>query len=940
MTLVDRDREFAALEELLIDCQHSRARIAVISGDSGIGKTALLHAFAEGATQAGALWLSATASPAEQSMPLAVLDQIIRCPELGPEQADRAAQLLDQVSLDWMIENPACQEISATLTPVLRELWKLLHELTSHRPVIVSVDDVHYADGYSLKILLYLLSRLRSTQLLVILTERIHPPQLDSVLPADLPEQPYTHVIRLNPLPRDAVEELLRDRFGAERAREMAESVRQIGAGCPTLIHAMIEDNCATISTNLIQVDGGAFGQAVVRCVERSGPLIKKLARTIAILDESVSAERLAKMLGLDTAFASQALSAFTAKGTVGKHGFRQAEVRNAIIGSIPPQERMAMHHKAAELLHIEGAQPSIIARNIVASGSLCDRWMITTLQDAAEDALNDDDTSLAIQYLQLAQQICLGMNCDISDRATLTSVLARAEWRRDPSAALRHLPTLEPAARSGQLEGRHSTMVLIQLLWHGRTDAAMEVLNGITQNYYGAMTFEDGVPSAADTSLQWLFHLYPDLLAQIATGDDSADKHAVEPTTVTSQLQEAAALSKALSGRNGKDTLDIAERILQSAHLNDQTLAPITAALISLICVDRLDIATKWCDALLNDSEKRNATTWQAVFAALHSIMSVRQGDLNAAKEHAGNALDLISPKSWGIAIGIPLASMLLACVAGGDHAKADALLKTSVPERMFLTPVGLFYLHARGQYHLAAERIHAALSDFQLCGKLMNRWNMDFPALIPWRTDAAVAHLRLGDERTAKHLAEEQLELASDEYHRARGLALRVLAAASSLRSRLRLLQDAQAALQLCDDRLETARVLAEASKAHHALSNRSLARKFARRAHQLAEQCGAAPLARSIFPSGLAPDESAKPAAPEKSGELSEAEGRVASLAAAGRTNIEIARRLYVTVSTVEQHLTRIYRKLAVDHRSELLSVIQLDPADLASEDSATP
>ncbi|WP_223865537.1 helix-turn-helix transcriptional regulator, partial [Streptomyces sp. 5-10] len=51
------------------------------------------------------------------------------------------------------------------------------------------------------------------------------------------------------------------------------------------------------------------------------------------------------------------------------------------------------------------------------------------------------------------------------------------------------------------------------------------------------------------------------------------------------------------------------------------------------------------------------------------------------------------------------------------------------------------------------------------------------------------------------------------------------------------------------------------------------------------------------------------------------LSEAEWRVATLAASGMTNRQIAKSLYITVSTVEQHLTRIYRKLSVGNRQEL-------------------
>lgn len=51
------------------------------------------------------------------------------------------------------------------------------------------------------------------------------------------------------------------------------------------------------------------------------------------------------------------------------------------------------------------------------------------------------------------------------------------------------------------------------------------------------------------------------------------------------------------------------------------------------------------------------------------------------------------------------------------------------------------------------------------------------------------------------------------------------------------------------------------------------------------------------------------------------LTQSEARVARLAAAGQSNQDIARTLYITVSTVEQHLTRVYRKLGVKNRSGL-------------------
>ncbi|NUQ99008.1 MAG: helix-turn-helix transcriptional regulator, partial [Streptomyces sp.] len=60
----------------------------------------------------------------------------------------------------------------------------------------------------------------------------------------------------------------------------------------------------------------------------------------------------------------------------------------------------------------------------------------------------------------------------------------------------------------------------------------------------------------------------------------------------------------------------------------------------------------------------------------------------------------------------------------------------------------------------------------------------------------------------------------------------------------------------------------------------------------------------------------------------GPLSAAERRVAALAAAGHTNKEISQSLHITVSTVEQHLTRVFRKLRVGARRDLASVLGRD------------
>jgi DNA-binding CsgD family transcriptional regulator len=151
-----------------------------------------------------------------------------------------------------------------------------------------------------------------------------------------------------------------------------------------------------------------------------------------------------------------------------------------------------------------------------------------------------------------------------------------------------------------------------------------------------------------------------------------------------------------------------------------------------------------------------------------------------------------------------------------------------------------------------------------------------------------------------------------------------MRVLGLASDLRERRRILREAVDVLEGAGDHLELAYALTDLSRTHYALGESSHARLMIRRAHRLARQCQAEPLSRvlgtSVADPSPVPDRDTS-AAPELATRLSEAERRVAMLAAEGNTNREIARKLFITTSTVEQHLTRVYRKLKITRRSDL-------------------
>jgi DNA-binding CsgD family transcriptional regulator len=366
------------------------------------------------------------------------------------------------------------------------------------------------------------------------------------------------------------------------------------------------------------------------------------------------------------------------------------------------------------------------------------------------------------------------------------------------------------------------------------------------------------------------------------------------------------------------------AEQVLQTSRLDDDTLGSLMAALTTMIYGEHAGRAEPWCERLFEEAAARNAPTWQALFAAARAEVAIRRGDLTNADRYARSALTFISPQSWGVAVGAPLASLLLANTAMGRYEEAERWLDQPVPKAMFQTPFGLHYLHARGRYNLATRRLHIAVADFTACGELMKRGGLNLPGLVPWRTDAAQAYLQLGQVRQARMLVEEQLRRLTGNASRTRGIALRLLAATSALEQRPALLKKAAHMLGESGDRFELAQALADLSGTYRALGDSSAARTTVRRAYDAAKACHAEALCRALRSGDGDPDIPLHQG-PDGTPVLSRAERRVAALAIKGNTNREISRKLYVTVSTVEQHLTQVYRKLRVHSRAELADAL---------------
>ncbi|MBM2619673.1 AAA family ATPase [Actinoplanes sp. LDG1-06] len=744
----------------------------------------------------------------------------------------------------------------------------ILGRATRDRPLLVTVDDVQHADEPSRDWLLACIRRLPGVPALIVLTEAAAPRPGATTL--------HTELLRHRHSTRLTVALLSEAAVGDPAAFPLT-------GGNPLLVEALREGE-------------PAYRQALLSCLHRCGPDASEVARGLAVLDR------------LPDDAPEDATALLTTAGLLLDGRLRHSAMREAVLAGMVPGERADRYAAAARLRHDQGAEPSEVAALLLEADRADGPWAGAVLAEAAEQALQRERVEDAVRCLELARTFAEG-----AGRAAAVARLARAEWRVRPAGVTRHLPELIAAEAAGELSRLDRVSLVRLLLWFGRPDEAMPVLDRLR-----AAT----EPERLHALELWLAATHPGL-ARPGTLPHSGEE---TPGSVATDRSTAAIL--AVLGRGATEpAVAEAELMLQSARASDGLVWGAEVAvngLLVLLYADRIDEARSWCDKLLAESPTAPIT---AYLTAVRAEIALRRGELSAAWQDATTALDLLPLAGWGVAAGLPLGGAIVAATRLGRAEDAARLLAEPVPDAMLQSRWGVHYLHARGEHYLATGRDYAALADFLSCGKLTAEWGLDAPGLVPWRTSAAGAWLRKSENRAeVRRLLNEQLARVGPGPSRIRGVALRLLAATSQAHSRPQLLAEAVSLLRDCGDRFELARALADLSRAYRGVGQPRRASPMARLAAEIVEECGAAVLRDEVMPLRTGLEAGAGGADPrDRLASLTESETRVAALAASGLTNREIAAKLHITASTVEQHLTRVYRKLRVRHRREL-------PADL--------
>lgn len=915
--LIERDDQWDVLDVLVADCVAGHSRVALVAGPVASGKTELLHAFA---VHSGLVFLKAECSRSERALPFGVASQLLRTIALPAETSSRMARLLD-------VGDPATPDAepdadSGEYSRVLDCLCQAVLAAAEHAPVLIGVDDVQHMDLPSLRWLLYLVRRLGPAKVLLVLTQTATPQQAHSPLHSELVRHPHCVHVDLPLLSGRGVRTLFTGRTGSPSASARAIDAYSVSGGNPLLAKALLADQRGAEGT---PVDVGPnFRQALLSCLYRCDPAVLPVARALAVLGESAAPTSLGSLAGVDVEAVPLAIDVMNAAGLLDRGRFRHPAARSAVVDDMSAEDRKALYLGAARLSHDQGAPATEVAPHLVMADDVEHPWTVPVLEEAAEHALRDERIEAAVRYLELAGRAC----ADDRARIAIAAKLARAEWRIAPAAAARRLPALIAAMHVGDLADRDVTELVGPLLWHGRVDEAADALDLARRS-----SRAHDAPTAADLRAVelWVACSHPPLARTGVTPIESAKRGTgVVNLTIGLRLKSTAALATVLTYGDNEHVVTDAEHVLQAARPSDSgSWGPATAvpALLALVYADRLDIARSWCDRLIEDARIRGTAVCQAMFAAVRAEVALRQGDLSTAFDQARTALTFMSPTAWGTGVGFPLGSLITAATRMGRHSEAATHVEQPVPDAMFQSRYGLHYLHARGLHYLATDRHYAALADFLSCGELMSSWGLDMPGLVPWRTSAAQAWLQHGgNPDEARRLINEQLAKLGPGNSRTRGVSLRLLAATSQVHSRPQLLAEAVTILEDGGDHFELALALADLSRAHQALREHRRAWTVARRAWHVAKACDAAALCEELLPSRTRPADH-EPAASRSAllASLTDAERRVAALAAVGYTNREIAGKLFITPSTIEQHLTRVYRKLNVKYRKNL-------PADL--------
>jgi DNA-binding CsgD family transcriptional regulator/tetratricopeptide (TPR) repeat protein len=823
--------------------------------------------------------------------------------------------------------------LMADALPALHGLYWLTVNVATRGPLAVVVDDVHWADDSSLRWVHYLVRRMEGLGLLVLMAARTHEPGAGSALLDAIWAEPHAEVLVPPPLSEGGVAELVRFALGAPPDAAFSRACLRATGGNPLLLTELLlalrDDGLVPTAAQAERVAGygpEAISRGVLVRLARLPAEATVVAQTLSALGPGAHLGQLCAVAGIDRDAAARAIDLLGEAHVLiggGALEFVHPVVRAAIYAQLAPAARSKSHERAARLLAAAGAPPEEVAGHLLAVEPSGDAWVVERLRAAATQGATRGAPEAAVALLRRA----MAEPPVASERPRVLLELARARTSMADADGFASFADAYSAVEDVAMRAE------IALEWGqvvqmtgATTDASKVFARGIE-------TLGDDDPVLTRT-LEG--HRLAAMLADCATSrqateslrtlrDVVAREPRPEPMLLAACADGAAYVCEAMP-----KAIELAQRALAAMldRPGPEALSVAIYAAHTLRCADLLDEAGAVWDTVIAQTQRHGAILPFATAACFRGEIYGLRGALGEAEADLRGSLDISLEHRFDLGRIWITAHLVEVLVEQGELGAAEEIAEgISFDDHTAILLASNTLLCARGRARYEQGRPADALADLTTCGRYANEGGITNPAVLPWRSRAALVHLRLGDADTARKLAFDELRCARVwGAPRAVSVALRAAARVSARGEAIDLLREATAVLASCPARIEQAHAACDLGAALRRAGHRHDARDPLRRALDTAVTCGARPVAQrareELTAAGARPRRDRIEGRPA----LTASELRVASLAAEGRTNREIAQSLFVTLKTVETHLRHAFWKLGISGRRELAAALE--------------
>ncbi|MFF9399183.1 MULTISPECIES: ATP-binding protein [unclassified Streptomyces] len=857
--LYEREPELAAAAQAVDALCGSQATggLLVFSGEAGIGKTALLDEIRSMAADRCTVW-SARGGETVTSVPFHVVRQLLQ-PAFDDFRPDEVRDLFGP----WYeIAAPALglarpsgpradpQGVRDGLDFVVARLAARL----SHRPLLLMIDDAHWADGETLAWLDSFTARLAELPVLVV---RAHRPEEMAARHQDAGKggaHPRQTRVALRALTPDATAELARAALGEHADDPFCREVWAVTGGNPyeavELVAKVQDRELAPLEESaglLRELGASARGSGLVARLERLGTNATRFAWAVAVLGTDISQDLAATLAGMSQAEAADCTALLREARIV--TGFDPLEfvhplIASAIYRSIPPATRTAFHGRAAWAITRAGLGAAAASRHLLEVHPDDDPELVEQLREASRQHLAVGAPEAARRCLERALEE--PPHPDI--KATLLYELGCATLLTSPATTVQHLRAALDMQGLDETQRIDATYRLAAA--HSHNNQLKEAASALAAEaartapgpglmrlqaahflWEGMQATEDDGPARSERLARNADHL---------TGRDNAER----------ALLTLRAFDAMMRGENAQLIVDLCERALVDGHparglgwtdtewgFELPTLVGITYAF-----TDQVDRA----EALFGEAVRAfEISGWSGAHLAFaHTLLGLvhrRRGRLAEAEGFLREGLRLADRVGSGLPVHWDAACLLIdTLIARGRVAEARQIADRydfgpPYPSAMVLPDAPCL----RGRLLLAEGRTKEAATELEAAGRALEARGRFNGVWAPWAGDLARALVEEDPQRAAQLATAARVHAERFGTDTAIGEALRCVALFSRPEDAVHLLAEAVRHLEASPAAYEHALALVD-----YGIATRS-PRELAR-AHKLATACGAEMLA----------------------------------------------------------------------------------------------